>query len=467
MVVKRSIILFFIISFFWSSIVIAKTSWVENSASLIKELNSAVAGDKIILLPGQYKLDRFESKTGGTVNAPILVSASALDTVVIHASRVETFSIYHPYWIFENLVIKGTDKTHHALHLSGDADHIIIRNNKFINFHSHIKSNGRRGQFPDDVLIVNNYFSNDTLRATSEPTSPIDVVGGHDWIVRSNVVKDFGRLSKKSVSYGIFLKGHSVNGLIEQNLVICSQQHNSGYRVGLSLGGGGTGKAYCEQKNCDYEHRRGTIKNNVVMNCSDAGIYLKKAFDSKVYHNTLINTLGIDAQLMPTSAVIENNYVGGVIQARKGAVIESNFNMTTAWGWLPYAEKMAQYGIHRISDYPAKYPSVFKVGQIERLQGWLKWFGRWVADSRMGLGRDKAANDFKYFGYGDLTPITEGLLITTHRLNSVKKDFWGNLRETDKTYIGAIDLSNSSCDVARKLMDRLSVPKKLCLDNIW
>jgi parallel beta-helix repeat protein len=440
----------------------AKTIWVTNSGELIKGLNAAVAGDEVILLPGQYNLGRFESRTGGTSKAPITVKATIPETVFIQASRVETFSIYNPYWVFENLTIRGTGGTHHAFHLSKNADHVIIRNNKLINFHSHIKSNGKGDQFPDFGLIEGNEMRNDAIRQTSEPTSPIDVVGGYGWIVRNNVVADFGRSSAKSVSYGIFLKGNSTNGLIEQNLVICSQTHESGYRIGVSLGGGGTGKAYCEKQSCQHEHRHGVIKNNVVLNCSDAGIYLKKASDSKVFHNTLINTLGIDAQLAPTSAIVENNYVGGVIHARKGASIQRSNNITSAWGWVPYAETIAKYGVRRVSDYHVKYPSIIKKWQVEFAQEGMTWLGKWVADSPMGLGRSRAIDDFSNVGYGDLTPPSLSFLKTDKRINSVMKDFWGNLRGTDGAFIGAVDLLVSSCNVAQKIADRVVTPNDKC-----
>lgn len=449
-------------SVFVCNVASAKTIWVTNSGELIKGLNAAIAGDEVILLPGKYKLGRFESRKGGTANAPITVKASVPETVFIQASRVETFSIYNPYWVFENLTIMGTQGTHHAFHLSKSADHVIIRNNKLINFHSHIKSNGKGGEFPGFGLIEGNHISNDYIRSTSQPTSPVDIVGGDQWIVRNNVVTDFGRSSKKSVSYGIFLKGNSTNGLIEQNLVICSQTHESGYRIGISLGGGGTGAAYCENQDCQHEHRQGIIKNNVVLNCSDAGIYLKKASDSKIFNNTLINTLGIDAQIAPTSARVENNYVGGVIHARKKATIQSKNNITSAWGWVPYAETIAQYGVRRISDYHVKYPSIIKKWQVETVQDMMVWFGKWLADSPMGLGRTKAAGDFLNFGYGDLTPSSLSLLKTDYHVGSVKKDFWGNLRGARDMYIGAIDLSMSSCDVAKKIVNRMVIPKETC-----
>jgi len=444
------------------NVAIAKTIWVTNSGELIKGLNAAVSGDEVILLPGQYNLGRFESRTGGTSKAPITVKATIPETVVIQASRVETFSIYNPYWVFENLTIRGTGSTHHAFHISKNADHVVIRNNKLINFHSHIKSNGKGDQFPDFGLIEGNEMRNDAIRQTSQPTSPIDVVGGYGWIVRNNVVADFGRSSAKSVSYGIFLKGNSTNGLIEQNLVICSQTHESGYRIGVSLGGGGTGKAYCEKQNCQHEHRHGVIKNNVVLNCSDAGIYLKKASDSKVFHNTLINTLGIDAQLAPTSAIVENNYVGGVIHARKGASIQRSNNITSAWGWVPYAETIAKYGVHRVSDYHVKYPSIIKQWQVELAQDGMTWLGKWIADSPMGLGRNKATDDFPNVGYGDLTPPSLSFLKTDKRISSVMKDFWGNLRGADGAFIGAVDLSISSCNVEQKIANRVVTPNDKC-----
>lgn len=441
----------------------ANTRWVADASELSNALDRASAGDTVILMPGTYRLGRFESRRGGTEKAPITVKAIAPGRAIIETDRVETFSIYHPYWIFEKLVIKGTDSTHHAFHLSDDADHVIIRNNKLVNFHSHIKSNGRNGHFPDRVLIEGNQISNDGVRETSEPTSPIDVVGGSDWVVRNNFVADFSRTAAGAVSYGIFLKGNSRKGLIEQNLVICSWQHQGGYRIGLSLGGGGTGLTACEKQDCRYEHRFGTIQNNIVLNCSDAGIFLKKAANSHIYHNTLINTLGIDAQLPSTSAVIENNYVGGVIQARKDASIEKLGNLTTSWGWIPYSETIARYFSHRVSDYHMKYPSFFDKEDIETIQQWVNNFGSWVADTPMGLGRNKAFEDFNNFPYGDLTPEDDELLDTAHKVSSVTKDFWGNPRNPNRIFIGALDLLVSSCDIKKKITTGSVRPAGSCL----
>ena len=95
-------------------------------------------------------------------------------------------------------------------------------------------------------------------------------------------------------------------------------------------------------------------------------------------------------------------------------------------------------------------------------QNAMHWFGKWVADSRLGLGRDAALDDFVSAPYGDLTPASLSLLKTNYRVSSVNKDFWGNTRNSDSSWIGAIDLSESSCDVTEKIENRMAIPKETC-----
>ena len=51
------------------------------------------------------------------------------------------------------------------------------------------------------------------------------------------------------------------------------------------------------------------IRSNLVASCSDAGIYLNSAARSRVVHNTLLDTAGIEARFAETSADVEGNLV--------------------------------------------------------------------------------------------------------------------------------------------------------------
>jgi parallel beta-helix repeat protein len=125
-------------------------------------------------------------------------------------------------------------------------------------------------------------------------------------------------VSPSKVSYQAFLKGNGSRGVIERNLVVCSRRHNSGVRLGLSLGGGTTNPSSCQTGSCPTEHREGTIRNNVVMNCNDAGIYLSKSPSSKVHNNTVYSSaFGVDVRFNST-ATITNNILSGPVRNRDG-----------------------------------------------------------------------------------------------------------------------------------------------------
>ncbi|WP_210396112.1 NosD domain-containing protein [Motiliproteus sediminis] len=438
---------------------------VSTPASLHQALASARAGDEVVLRPGIYPLQRFESHHGGTAAAPIRLVARPPHQAIIQARRQETFSIYHPHWQFEDLVIRGTATTEHAFHLSENADDIMIRNNQLIDFHSHIKANGKLGAFPDRGVIEGNLIYNRAPRETSAPVSPIDIVGGRDWVIRANTLRDFGGRRQDQIAYGVFLKGNSRNGLIERNLVICADQHQGGWRIGLSLGGGGTAPPYCEQQDCSYEHRNGVIRNNVVLNCSDAGIYLKRASASLIEHNTLLLTRGVDVQLSPSSAVIRRNLIDGVIEARKGGRIKASDNVINSWNLYARFDVAAARLSHRISDYPAKYPSVFSQGFIAWLQQRLEASGRWLAESPLGLGHSGTRRQLPAINDANLAGLAEEALWRPELSPTLASDFWGRQRPAKGVYVGAIDLRTSACNLQPRIASPLQPSTLPCLQT--
>ena len=65
------------------------------------------------------------------------------------------------------------------------------------------------------------------------------------------------------------------------------------------------------------------------MNCpEEVGILLNKAWNSKIYNNTLINTVGIDVRFATSTADIRNNLITGRILDRNGALSTRNSNKT-------------------------------------------------------------------------------------------------------------------------------------------
>lgn len=325
---------------------------VEDELSLVVAISNAVAGDFILVSPGIYTIKQrnIRTKWGGTKKNPIVLAASRLGDVEIKFDSLEGLLITEPYWIVKNLSFEGIclydGSCEHAIHLYGDADHIVIENNIFRNFNAPLKSNGNysteKASFPDFITISNNDFYNDRLRKTDLPTVAMDVVGGNGWLIKNNFIADYARKLKGRISevYMAFIKGAGQGSRFEGNVINCAwrvpHQSSLDIRVGFSLGNGGTAERFCQDGRCEYEHLDGQIKRNLILNCrNDVGIYLNKASSTKISENVLLNTYGIDARFPQTSASINQNILHGRIKSRDGGFINQRDNNVLSPGEIP------------------------------------------------------------------------------------------------------------------------------------
>ena len=300
-------------------------------------IGNAKPGDTITFLPGTYAFSGsniFASKAG-TAAAPITLRAGQLGTVTLLFSLSEGFLVSAPYWTIENLRIEGKcqhqSNCEHAFHVVGKAHHFIARNNVIVDFNAHFKINKSGDAIPDDGLIEYNTISNTSARRTESSVTLIDLVAASRWRIRHNVITDFIKDGSDRISYGAFVKGGGSDNRIEQNVVICEHRlrGQTGKRVGLSLGGGGTGQAYCPNQRCITEQDRGVVASNLILACSDDGIYLNKAAASRIINNTLIDTGGIVVRFPESTADVDNNLVDGKIRARDGGLIRESNNRDT------------------------------------------------------------------------------------------------------------------------------------------
>lgn len=312
----------------------APTFLVDSEATLINAISKAIAGDIIEIAPIEVNLSikKIKFSNEGTHLSPIIIRGAKGQTILNLVTN-EGFYIDKPYWVVEGITFKGVcDIDHqcgHAIHLVGNADNTVIQNNKFLNFNAHIKANGNnKGSFPDNVKIMDNEFRNEWIRYTNNPVVPIDVVGGSKWLVNNNFISDFARKHKKNknTTYGLYLKGGSTEGIIQNNIVACEWKvphlNFLDTRIGISLGGGGTGQKYCMNRECTYEHKNGVIKNNLILNCkNDVAIYINKGDGSSINNNTFFSSLGIDVRFVESQAKIDENALTGRIKARDGAEI--------------------------------------------------------------------------------------------------------------------------------------------------
>jgi hypothetical protein len=333
-----------------------RTVTVASADALRRAIAEAQPGDTIMLMPGTY---RFQGPSiavvrAGSATDPIVVRAGIPGSVELEFDLLEGFHVLAPYWVFEDLVIRGVCADHsaceHAFHVVGNAEHFDARRNVVLDFNAHFKINGLRGEYPDFGRIEGNVLTNSRIRDTGNPVTPIDLVAASHWRVTGNRISDFIKAGSNQVSYGAFAKGGGRDNVFERNVVVCEDKLRGapGQRVGLSLGGGGTGAGACRDGRCITEQDASTVRANLIASCSDDGIYVNRSATSRILDNTVLDTAGITVRFGESSADVEGNLVDGVIRevdgaarevdgaAREvdGAALHAKDNVTTSPPWL-------------------------------------------------------------------------------------------------------------------------------------
>lgn len=304
---------------------------VSDVADLRRAIADAQPGQVITLLPGLYRIDNsIEVSRPGLADAPIVVRADKPGSVRLELNAFEGFKVSAPYWRFESLVLKGICQggCEHAFHVVGKAHHFAAVNNLVVDFNAHFKINGEGRHQPDNGLLESNTLRNDSIRTNAGAVTSIDLVGASNWVIRRNLISDFVKGDGDRISYGAFAKGAGSHNLFEQNIVLCEDRLRgaAGQRVGLSLGGGGTGKEYCRDGRCITEQEDSILRANLVASCSDDGIYLNAAARSKLIHNTLVDTGGITVRFAASSAEVDGNLVDGIIRSRDNGILHLGEN---------------------------------------------------------------------------------------------------------------------------------------------
>lgn len=306
---------------------------VDTPQDIRQALNKAAPGTRIVVQPGLYPFDsNLYLGRDGTAEAPIVLTAEQPGTVWFEFTQVDGIFVNRPHWVFENLNIRGICANdhycEHAFHVVGRGAHTRIHNNLLVDFNAHIKVNGSKGDWPDHGKATWNTLINRRPRDTVRSVTPFDLVGANQWLFAHNVVANFVKKGRDRVSYGVFMKGASEGGLMEENVVICTPTNISqpGIRVGISFGGGGSGGAYCRDGSCGaFEHARGTAQRNVVAHCNDSGIDLNRSQDILLSDNLLINTSGLTLR-GGSSAKAELNRYEGLIALRNASEITERSN---------------------------------------------------------------------------------------------------------------------------------------------
>ena len=325
-----------------------RTVAVATPDEAVQAIARAEPGDVITFAPGTYRFrgPYIDAGRPGAEGAPITVRAARSGSVVLEFDMVEGFLVSAPYWRFENLAIRGVcsddSRCEHAFHVVAGASHFTARHNAISDFNAPFKINASAARVPDSGVIEGNVLTDTRPRQTANPVTMIDLVAASHWRILGNRIADFVKAQGDGISTGAFAKGGGVDNRFERNVVVCEHRLRGlpGQRIGLSLGDGGTGHAYCRDGRCITEQDQGVIASNLIASCSDDGIYLNRAARSRIADNTLIDTAGIVARFGQTSADVTGNLVDGPILAKDAAALHASGNVDTPLariyvGWHP------------------------------------------------------------------------------------------------------------------------------------
>jgi hypothetical protein len=319
---------------------IAREIMAGSVPALIDAIKTVTPGDEIVLADGVYHVShKILIARDGTRKNPITLRAAHPGRAKFLSSGLILFEVSAAYWHFENLDIAGmcvrdTD-CEHAFHVIGAARGFVLRRSRLADFNAHIKVNADTArQMPGNGLIEGNEFFDSHPRHTDNPVAPINIDNAIGWIVRDNFIHDFQKDGSGEGSYGAFVKGGSLAPIIEKNLVACASTHKPmGKMVGLSFGAHGMMPILCPPawdaaKPCNPEVTGGIMRNNIVRDCNDDGIYLNRAHDSHIMFNTVTGTAGIEFRYAGSDGVARGNLVAGGLRVTEGGKLTDLGNVT-------------------------------------------------------------------------------------------------------------------------------------------
>jgi hypothetical protein len=308
---------------------------VDTIETLRQAIDNAAPGDVILLQPGVYRIAQsyITMARPGSPDAPITLRVARLGSVTLESELPEALKVGAPYWRFENLVLKGVcaddSVCDNGFHIVGPATHTVLHNLRIEDFNAQIKINGENGRFPDDGRIEHTTLTDSHVRRTGSPVTPIDLVAASGWTISDNLIADFIKDGGNSVSYGAFAKGAGRGTIFTRNVVFCawSLHGTNSEAIGLSFGGGGTTQSVMrDQGRSGNEYADGVMSDNLIAFCSDDGIYLNRAANTVIRHNTLIVTAGIEVRYPESIADVTGNLVDGPIRVRDDGLLFQDGN---------------------------------------------------------------------------------------------------------------------------------------------
>ncbi len=305
---------------------------VSSYASLQGACQTAIPGDTIRIAPGTYTVNGVSRIMITDRPGPVLVQGETGNPqdVIVEGKGQDNEAVQmvfnldnSPEWTFEALTTKNS--YYHGFKFDHASTDCVLRNIIMLDHgESGVKgtSDPSSGTYPDRLLIENCLIGfTKPSGGTRSVVEGVDGVGVNDWVIRNS---RFVNIQKGGApAYAIFTKGNSSNTIIEANVF-------ENCFIAASFGGGGTGDPFFRDNDRTYEHSGGIIRNNIMIRCSDAGVYINKGREARVYNNTLFECeLTIQLRFEESSGWVRNNLVlrspdnpnEPVVRSRDGATI--------------------------------------------------------------------------------------------------------------------------------------------------
>lgn len=300
------------------------TVTVSSLAGLQNAIDRATAGDTIVLEPGVYPQTQpivIHDKQQLTIAG----ATQHYKDTVLRGPGMDDNRLYSNIRLnnadnitIENLTVR--DSYYHGIQINNDsdgflADHVRTLDNGESGFKITSPKPGRGPAAYSDHGTIENSVIGFTTAGRRDVVEGVDIVAGNGWHLLGNHF-DHIRRADGGPAYAAFAKGNAHATVFADNLV-----ENS--FIGLSFGGGGTDPVFFRYGQTRFETRGGIIRDNLIHDTDDAGIYLNKARDFLVQGNTILRhgagTGAIESRFPQSRGTIRNNRVSGPVKKRDGA----------------------------------------------------------------------------------------------------------------------------------------------------
>ena len=313
----------------------ARTVNVSSYAQLLSACQNALPFDTIVIASGTYTIIGSSRIMVTSRPGPVLVKGATGNPadVIVEGQGQDNTSVQmvfnledSPQWTFRDITTRRS--YYHGFKFDrASTDCRLLRVVMRDHGESGIKgtSDPSAGVYPDRLLVDScDIGFTSTNGGTRSVVEGVDGVGVNDWIIRNS---RFVNVQKGgNPAYAIFTKGNSSRTIIEGNRF-------ENCFIGASFGGGGTAPQFFRDNDVTYEHRDGIIRNNIIMRCNDAAVYINKGMNCKIYNNTVFECeLTIQLRFPESSGYVRNNLVKrsagnsaeAIVRLRDGATFLAN-----------------------------------------------------------------------------------------------------------------------------------------------